>query len=195
MCVCVCVHISSILCEICYFMNNPDGSKFSLFIQQITKRSLVNIWVTYHSALSLVILNNTDRYPVTVSNKYPFKPPILISYRNRPTLIETLHYEPFNTLYIYFIQDPDLFKVFSSSPPPLLLLFLFFFLDIWSDNITIASFRMIAHADLSSAFFLHFLTPIAPRSFSKYSNHLCFCVLCFLCDIRYSLLLSFPHLS
>jgi len=61
-------------------MNNPDDSKFSLFIQQMTKRSLVNIWVTYHSALSFVILNNTDPFPITVSNKDPFKPQVLNTY-------------------------------------------------------------------------------------------------------------------
>jgi len=79
-------------------MNNRDDSKLSLFIQQITKRSLVNIWVMYHSALSFVILKSTDPYPITVPNKVPFKPQVLISYHNHPTLIKALNEEPFDTL-------------------------------------------------------------------------------------------------
>jgi hypothetical protein len=39
-------------------------------------------------------------------------------------------------------------------------------------NLTNASFRMIAHTDLSFAFFLHLLTPIYFRSFPIQSNHL-----------------------
>jgi hypothetical protein len=60
---------------------------------------------------------------------------------------------------------------------------------------TVGSFRMITQADLPSAFFIHFLPPIALRSFWMHSNQLRFCLLDFLCDIRYSLLLSFPYLN
>jgi hypothetical protein len=41
-------------------------------------------------------------------------------------------------------------------------------------SLTSVSFRMIAHTDLSSAIFLHLVTPIGFRSFSIHSNHLNF---------------------
>ena len=41
-------------------------------------------------------------------------------------------------------------------------------------SLTISSFRMIAHADVSSAFFLHLFTPVGFRSFSPQSFHLTF---------------------
>jgi hypothetical protein len=46
-------------------------------------------------------------------------------------------------------------------------------------SLTSASFRMIAHADLSSALFLHLLTPIVSRSFTRQSSHLNFGLLAF----------------
>jgi len=41
-------------------------------------------------------------------------------------------------------------------------------------NLTIATFQLIAHADLSCAFFLHLWAPFDFRSFSIQSNHLNF---------------------
>jgi hypothetical protein len=52
--------------------------------------------------------------------------------------------------------------------------FFFFFFGIGPYSLTSASFRMIAHTDLSSAFFLHLLTPIDLRPFSIQSSHLNF---------------------
>jgi hypothetical protein len=77
---------------------------------------MVNIWMSHHSALSLLILNNNYPYPITLSNNDPFKSQVLIPYHNHPALIKALNEETFDTLDIYFMQqDPDLFKVYSSS--------------------------------------------------------------------------------
>jgi hypothetical protein len=57
------------------------------------------------------------------------------------------------------------------------------------------SFRTIAQADLSSAFFLHLLTPIDFRSFSTLSNHLNFGLPAFLLPSGFPINTFFTVLS